>query len=1361
MTTEARAALSEAKRSLLQRYLLGDSRLSATAPGRIGPRPPGRPIPLSYEQQQIWLHCQLAPELPLYNELLTVRRTGPLDVPALERSLSEILRRHEAWRTIVDTVDGEPVQVILPPPSISLPVIDLRDLPEAEREKEAVRLATVEARRPFDLVSGPLLRANLVRLAEAEYRLLVPLHQIIFDGVSAFSVFLPELVALYDAFAAGRGSPLPEPTIQYADFAYWERQQFRRDTLAPQLSYWRQQLAGAPAVLELPSDRRRPAVQTFRGAHAPFVLSRALSTALETLSRSERVTLFMVLLAAVNTLLYRYTGQEDILVGTQATSRKRPEVEGLLGVFMNTLVLRTNLSATLSFRQLLSRVREVALDALGHSEVPFELLVEDLHAGRDPSRNPWCQAMVVLEPSAPSPSPGWSLTQMDVDTGTTRVDLHFQLDERPQGIMGRIKYSSELFDVATIVRMVDHLKTLLEGIVANPDLPISAIPILTASERLGASRPRDSVRPSKPFVAFEAREIEQSIPRRFEQQAAEHPHRIAVRGGRAVWSYEALNQAANRVAHALSVSPVVDGSRVALLLDHDAPMVAGILGVLKAGCAYVPLDPTHPRERLLHILNDSRATAVLASAGHVPVAAELASPSVKMLELDGILRGPQARPYDHTPTPDHLAYILYTSGSTGRPKGVVQNHRNVMHFISAYTNNLHIGPDDTLTLISSYSVDAAVMDIFGALLNGATLCPIDVRNVGLHGVCERLHGEGVTIYHSTPTLYRHLVGALAERRELSTVRLVVLGGEQVRREDVESYKRLFAPHCLFVNGLGPTESTVALQYFIDKRTRVERHAVPIGHPVERTAVALLSSDGRPGQVYGEIAIRSPYVALGYWDRPELTQRVFLPDPEGGKGRVFLTGDMGRLLPDGSLEFCGRRDLQTKIRGFRIELGEIEAALSQHPAVKETAAAVCEAGGGDKRVIAYWVARGQAVPTTDAIRGFLRGRVPNHMIPSAFVRVDALPLTPSGKLDRRALPAPERACPENVSAAPRDDVELQLAQIWRNLLCVERVGIRDDFFDLGGHSLLAIRMFAEIENRFGVRVPLAALVGAPTIERLADLCRRDGTAPPGGSLVAIEAGGSRRPLFCVHGHFGEVLFYRDLSRRLGPDQPFFALQARGLVGKPAHRTVEAMAADYLREIRSVQPEGPYAIGGYCFGALVAVEMAHQLLAQGQDVALLSLFVGSPRRRRLDERARLLLQQLRRLDTRGKVAYVWEKACRRAISRTTTSWLWQLRDRVTGRRARESSQPLGDVSEMNLRAARAYAPKPYEGRMTVFLSGETDERRRLEAERDLDGLTAREVEVVRVPGDRDSMLREPVVRIVAERLAAYLSRAGEGT
>ena len=1357
--------LSGSKQRLLEKYLRGEVRLGPAA-GRVIPRRASPPLaPLSAGQHQIWLHCQLAPELPLYNEPLTVHRHGPLDVSALEWSLGEVLRRHEAWRTTMAVVGGEPVQVVQEAPPITLPVIDLRGRPPAEREAEALRIATEEARRPFDLARGPLLRFSLIRLGDEEHRLYITLHQIIFDGVSMYSVFLPELTALYEARVAGRPSAIPEPEIQYGDFAHWQRQRSSEETPPAHLDYWRRQLADAPTVLELPGDRPRPPIQTFRGEQPTFALPRQLSDRLKALSQREGATLFTTLLTAFNVLLYRYTGQEDMLVGTVATVRNRPELENLLGFFLNTLVLRTRLSEERSFREVLGSVREATLEALSHAEVPIEQVVKSLQPPRDPSRNPLFQVMFVLEPPLPAPRPGWNLTQMDVDVGIARVDLYLEVDERPEGIVGRVRYSTDLFDRETIACLLERFTVLLESIAARPDQRISALPILAPADKSGGRGPREAATlAERSFAAFSRDEVEQSIPERFAKQAQAHAQRIAVRDGDRAWTYETLAGVVERIAGA--VRPMVDGgqARIALLLDHDATMIAGILGVLAAGGTYVPLDPGHPAERLSYIVEDSRARAVLTSARHRPLAQALGS-HLQVLDADGALKGPPAGGRVRAVPPDHPAYLLYTSGSTGRPKGVLQDHRNVLHFIRAYTNNLHVSPDDRLTLLSSYSVDAAVMDIFAALLTGAMLRPIDVRAAGLIGLRDTLRGEGITVYHSTPTVYRHLIASCAGQELSPNLRLVVLGGEEVRREDVEAYRKHLPRHCLFVNGFGPTESTVSLQHIVDKRTKIERPSVPLGYPVPDTEVLLLSPRGEPGQLYGEIAIRSRHVALGYWKRPELTRTAFLPQDDGS--RIYRTGDMGRLLADGTVEFAGRRDSQAKVRGFRVELGEVETAVAEHPSVREAVAAVRKHPAGGGHLVVYWVARAEPVPADGALRQFLQEKLPEYMMPSAFVRLDALPLTPSGKVDRGALPEPRAVGPEDepASSLPRDALELRLARLWQDVLGVQTVGRRDHFFEIGGDSLLAVRLFAEIENAFGVRMPLATLFKAPTIEQLAAVLRDKGHSAPWSSLVPLQPGGRRPPFFGVHGHSGEILFYRDLCRRLGPDQPFFALQAQGLNGK-AHRTIGDMAAHYLAEIRTVQPHGPYLIGGYCLGAFVAFEMARQLRAAGEDVPLLALFVGysSERgRRRLGRRlmrlGRQLTLHLGRAQSRryrAELTRVLKRSrdATRSVAMSAQSCVWRLAYGLLGGNADAPSWLLRDVKEMNLQAARSYVPRTYPGRMTVFLSGDPPPGFRLDPEKDLAGLRSREMDVVRVPGGTDTMMREPEVGILAARLEACL-------
>ncbi|MDX6288495.1 MAG: hypothetical protein QOH42_294, partial [Blastocatellia bacterium] len=748
--------MSDAKRALLEKYLRG-SMAPSTESWSIARRPPAEPARPSFGQEQLWLHSQMVADLLIYNEPVTVRRTGPLDVSALKQSLKEIIRRHEAWRTNFAIEEGQLVQVINPNLDLELPFVDLRGLDKSEREAEALRLATLDTRRPFDLSQGPLLRALLVQLADEDHRLYLTLHQIIFDGVSLYSVFLPELTTLYEAFVNGRPSPLPAVPIQYADFAHWQRQQAQDEAVSDQLAYWQKQLAGAPAVLDLPIDRPRPAVQTFRGEQLSFTFPQRLSDSLKTLSRREGTTLFMTLLAAFQTVLHRYTDQDDLLVGTVTTSRKRSEFDELLGFFLNTLVLRTDLSGDPTFIELLARVRRVTVDALAHGDVPVHRLVKELDRERDPTRNPLFQVMFVLEPPLPAPGPGWELSQVDVDAGIARVDLYLELDDRPEGLVGRFRYNSDLFNAASITRMLEHLTTLLEGVVANPERALSDYPLRSEVETAGDLIHNGRIRPVNTFTTFAKDEIEQSIGDRFESQVEKYPHHIAVKTSTHEWSYAELNRRANQVAQAI-LSRLGDGEeRIAILFDHDAPMIAAMLGALKAGKTYVPLDPGHPRERLAHLIEHSQARALLTNSTNLALAETLllSSADRQSAHTAGNLpvinsdnpgtadcQAAQAGSLRYI-GPDRLAYILYTSGSTGQPKGVMQNHRNVLHYIRAYTNNLHLSAGDRLTLLSSYCFDATVMDIYGALLNGATLYPIDIKHEGLAGLSQQLIDEKI------------------------------------------------------------------------------------------------------------------------------------------------------------------------------------------------------------------------------------------------------------------------------------------------------------------------------------------------------------------------------------------------------------------------------------------------------------------------------------------------------------------------------------------------------------------------------------------------------------------------------------------
>jgi amino acid adenylation domain-containing protein len=737
--------------------------------------------------------------------------------------------------------------------------------------------------------------------------------------------------------------------------------------------------------------------------------------------------------------------------------------------------------------------------------------------------------------------------------------------------------------------------------------------------------------------------------------------------------------------------------------------------------------------------------------------------------------------------PEAVAYILYTSGSTGRPKGVMQSHRNVLHHMRNYTNNLYINPSDKLTLLASYSFDAAVMDIFGALLNGATLYPINIKEEGLGSITQCLLEQGVTIYHSTPTVYRYFLNTLTGKEVFSKLRLIVLGGEEVHKQDVDRYKIHFPPECIFVNGLGPTESTVSIQYFINHETRIPRSAVPVGYPVEDTEIILLDEAGEAETVYGEIAIRSPYIALGYWQRPELNQASFLPDPEGGYRRIYRTGDMGRLRPDNGFEFVGRKDSQLKIRGFRIEPGEVEAVLSQHTAVREVAVVAREDIPGDKRLVAYVVPNQGQTPTTADLRSFLNQSLPDYMVPAAFVILDALPLTPNGKINHLDLPAPQPSGQDEDSQdqAPKGGIEQRLARIWASLLNIEQVGRRDNFFELGGHSLLAIQLFIEIEKGFGRKLPLTTLFQAPTIEQLAQLISEDGAMTSIGSLVAIQPKGSRPPFFCIHGIGGHVLRYYDLSFHLGEDQPFYGLQSKGLDGGQAlFLTVEDMAAHYIEEIQTVQPKGPYHLGGLSFGGLVAFDVARQLQREGQQVGLVALLdtyiAQAPRYVEAIPKAEFVRYKLSGLT--GKIQYKVQGRAENIgnlLANVSTLSLQEgltyLRQKV-GKRPNHQAKARDDTSSGQLRAgflpprlfqdvwqanalaSREYVPKPYSGEVTLFRSSAL--KGTYGWDEFLDdygwGQVARGgVRIFETPGNHLTIIEEPNVKILAEQLKAGMA------
>ena len=1050
-------------------------------------------LPLSFSQQRMWLLDQLEPDTPTYNISHALRLSGTLDTEALRRSLKEIVSRHEALRTTFAAVDGEPVQTISPAMDTKLPVEDLGRLPQAERDAEAKRLALEEKRRPFDLERGPLFRARLLRLVEEEHVLLVSMHHIVSDGWS-MGVFWRELGALYGAFSRGGPSPLPELPIQYADYALWQRRWLSGEALDEQLGYWKEQLAGL-TVLELPTDHPRPAVQTHRGARRSLALSESLTQALKDLSRQEGTTLFMVFLGALQVLLSRYSGQEDIAIGTPIAGRTRAETEELIGFFVNTLVMRTDLSGDPSFREALSRVREVALGAYDHQDLPFEKLVEELQPERDLSRVPLSQVFFALQnmPQEALELPDLALEQQKVESGTVKFDLSFFLSEVEQGLRGRLVYNADLFDDDTIERMLGHLQTLLKGIVEDPDRHLSELPLLGEAERLQ--------------LLFEWNDTATGHPRdrcvheRFGEQAERTPDAIAAVCGDEQLTYQELNLRANQLAHHLRTLGVGPDVLVGICVERSLEMVVGLLGILKAGGAYVPLDPSYPAARLKFILGDARTPVLLTQERLVEGLPEEHKTRVVRLDADWpVIARKSGENFTSRATADNLAYMIYTSGSTGQPKGVMIDHRALSGYVAAAIAAYETTASDRVLQFASLSFDASVEEIFPTLTCGGTLVLRSDRMVDSMQRFVRECAERAISVLDLPTAFWHELVLAFDSEGLAlppSVRLVIIGGEKALAERVARWHAHTAQTprpARLINTYGPTEATV-VSSLCELRPGashdpVTRSEVPIGRPLGNATIYILDGSLNPLPIGmpGELHVGGSVLARGYINRPELTYERFIPDPfsDAPEARLYKTGDIARWRSDGNIEFLGRVDDQVKIRGFRVEPAEVEAVLGQHPALRGNAVLALMDASGDERLVAYVVPHRRAAPTARELGGYLKERLPEYMVPSVFSTLERLPLTPSGKVDRRALPAPDpsgfRA--ENSYAEPRTPVEERLVEIWEEVLGLGRVGINDDFFELGGHSLLATRVISRVRKAFQVELPLISLFEEPTIAGLA-------------------------------------------------------------------------------------------------------------------------------------------------------------------------------------------------------------------------------------------------------------------------------------
>jgi amino acid adenylation domain-containing protein len=1065
--------LSVEKRQLLERYLKTAGLNLARAVILPQSRETNK-FPLSFAQQRLWFLDQLEPDTAVYNIPDIHHFSGPLNLLALERSLNELIRRHESLRTTFHSIDGEPVQVIEEAQPRKIEVIDLSGLPEAEREAESQRMAHDEAERPFDLTRGPLFRFRLVKLEEQEHLLLLTMHHIISDGWS-LGVLGRELSALYQAFSANQSSPLEELTIQYADFAVWQRQWLQGETLEKQLVYWREKLGGELPMLDLLTDRPRPAVQTYRGSAVERELGAAVTERLKQVSMENGATLFMTLLAAFNVALWRYTRQQDILVGSPIANRNRTEIEGIIGFFVNTLVLRSTVSPEMTFREFLGQVRETTLGAYGHQDVPFERLVEELQPERTLNRQPLFQVLLTLQTWEEMQLEGLELSFMNTRREVTKFDLSFFLTETDNGLYSWFAYNTDLFDGATIARLLKHFHTLLEGIAANPDARLSELSLMTTEERQQLEEWNQTQ------TEYER---DKCVHQLVELQAARQPDAIAVVYGEKQISYGELNRRANQLAHYLRAHGVGIETRVGVLMERSVNWIVALLGILKAGGVYVPLDGSYPAGRLRFMLEDAGIGLLLTESGQPQIEAS------EVVYLDQgweWLESESAENPENVTQADDLAYLMYTSGSTGQPKGVGVPHRAINRLVSN-TNYVKFDESDRVAQISNASFDAATFEIWGALLNGCRLVVLEKEMALSPKELERqLLEHEISVMFLTTALFNQT--ALNRPDIFASLKYMVYGGDAVDPRAVQRVLEEGKPQHL-VNGYGPTEGTTFTTWYDARESDIGARTIPIGQPLSNTEVWVLDQQGRmaPVGVAGELYIGGDGLARGYLGRPELTAEKFVPHPFSRQpgARLYRTGDLVRYREDGNVEFLKRMDQQVKVRGFRVELGEIESTLNQYWAVVESVVVDRKDASGDTRLIAYIVPEEGVEPTSLELLTFLQEKLPSYMFPSAFITIKEIPLTPNGKVDRRALPVPEQVEVATGAGfiAPRTEMEQLVAEIWRETLGITQVGAESNFFDLGGHSLLATRVMNRIRERCGVELPLRVLFEFPTVVSLA-------------------------------------------------------------------------------------------------------------------------------------------------------------------------------------------------------------------------------------------------------------------------------------
>ena len=1333
---------------------------AANSTRAIEARYPTAKIPASAAQRELWFIERLDGAGSTYNVPYAVRLHGKLDTAALAAALSALIARHESLRTCFVSNQGIPLQQVCDARPLDLPVRRLQGTDRAERERNLQKALHNSFTQSFDLAHAPLLRAWLWQLQGDEHALLLSLHHIITDGWS-MAVLVSELNTLYSAFTVGAPSPLAPLPIQFADYAIWQQERLASEPLQQQLRYWRTRLDGLEP-LQLPLDRPRPVRPTYRGAEVSFELTKTMSAQLNSLARERHASLFMVLLAAFQTLLMRWSGQHDLAVGAPVAGRNRTELEGLIGCFVNMLVVRTDLSGDPGFDELIARVRHGSLQAFEHQEVPFDQLVATLRPQRELSANPLFQVSFALNGMGPSKQAmsGLRGEPIEVSTITSKFDLSLSFSDLNDQLQGRIEYSTELFESATIERLAAKLQQLLEGIVADPHCKLSLLPLIDENERARLLKNGQGLATSFP--------ADRCLHELFEEQVARTPQAIALLFGSQLGtqsntvlgtqslSYAQLNAQANCLAHYLRSLGVGPDRLVALCLPRGPQTIVAMLAILKAGGAYVPLDPQYPAQRLAFMLSDAAPQVVITEQSLLaPFSGYLIeanrNEAIVCLDRDAaLIQGQSAENLTNVNSSRDLVYVIYTSGSTGQPKGVLIEHQAVTRLV-VNSDYVSFGPSDCVAQAANHSFDAATFEVWGALLNGARLAIVPKEELlSAPALAKRIHDDGITTLFLTTSLFNEL-SAQAPAMFTGMANLV-FGGEAGDPRAVARVMAAGAPARL-INGYGPTEATTFASWYqapasasgsalasaaTAAATAATTASLPIGKPLANTQVYILDQHLQPTPVgvSGEIYIGGVAVARGYLNRPELTAEKFIADPFGGPdSRLYRTGDLGCWMADGNMGYRGRIDQQVKLRGFRIELGEIEAALRACPGVRDAVVMLRERSPGDSRLIAWYVPESsapndphQAPLARDAVdvaalRSALRQRLPDYMIPANFVALDALSLTANGKLDRAALLLPELVTTRSAvanspgasatvhMAAQYNAAQAQLVTLWEDILDTRPIGLDDDFFELGGHSLLAVQLLASIEQQFGKMLRLASLFECPTIRQLASVLDQTEEPATNSCVVAVHAKGSKPPIFFISGWGGAVLVFHRLARELGPDQPLYILDHSVFGQEPnGDLSVEHIASQMIAQMRLVQHAGPYHLCGFSLGGKFVYEMAQQLQRSGQSAAMLALMdcnaPGYPKTRGFAVRTLLHMQHAFSLGPATTLSYLFERV--RRLKKYFVRVDPQLFADNISMGSTALARAMQQAADLILRSWELYEPQYYPGHLVLIRAAVKDRR-----------------------------------------------------